>query len=323
MSNAYNILGVSESSSKEEIKKAYKKLAMKHHPDRDGGDPEKFQEISNAYDELTSDKPKFQEMGENDIFSHMFSGFHPFGGGNQRRENEFQNKKCVRKTIVISIIEAYTGVHKKLSINVDKKCSNCITVCNKCNGLGYVHKQVRQNMGFACVIQTIQLPCECNEGDIIKQDTCSKCNNKRKINENKIVNIHVEPGSLDGTEYKFDDIIQDSIIVFKLNINLPKNIKIESNNIILKHDIDFLDTFLGCKFTYIHPSGENICIDTFNHQEILKQDTPFVVKQKGMCKSKDLYVKFNIIYPKLVISSDKLTHKKEIKDLCNLHIIKK
>ena len=101
MSDPHTILGVPRDASKEDIKKAYRKLAMKYHPDK-GGDPQKFQEISNAYDDLTNDKPQEHlGMDPNDMFQHMFGGMggNPFGsdpfGGPRARRRDPNEKKTV------------------------------------------------------------------------------------------------------------------------------------------------------------------------------------------------------------------------------------
>lgn len=305
MSDPYNILGVSQNASKEDIKKAYKKLAMKHHPDK-GGDPKKFQEITNAYDALTNEKHDsmntFNPFEEMDIFSHFF--------GNMNKQTQ-QNKRVLRKIINISMYDAYHGVKKKISVSNEEQCEQCNTICKQCNGSGMRTIQVVNNMGFTKIIQTQTIPCDlCKNGHVKKQsNNCNLCGNTGKINTNKTVDIVITSGTKDGKTYKYDNILKDVIIEVQIRIDKIKNYTIDNNNnLIYKHNVAFIDTLFGTRFEIPHPSGEAVFIDTNELNHIITNTTPLTLSNKGMTQDKVLQVVFNVTYPKInkkISSEDK------------------
>ena len=148
MTDYYEVLGVDKNSSKEEIKKAYKKLAKKYHPDLNPGKEEKFKEINEAAAVLTDDKKKqqydqFGKEGSNSGFE-GFSGFDMndifesfgdiFGGfGNQRRRGP-RSGNDLRFDIDITLEEAAFGVNKKVIISK-------LEICDKCDGIGAKSKE--------------------------------------------------------------------------------------------------------------------------------------------------------------------------------------
>ena len=130
MPDPYEILGVERTASPEDIKKAYRKLAVKHHPDK-GGDQEKFKEISAAYEILSDAEKKnnYDQFGDaqgpqgggmpdmNDIFKNFFGGM---GHGPQQRGPTRRQDR--QHTIHISLEDAFKGVVKKLKINIEHPC---------------------------------------------------------------------------------------------------------------------------------------------------------------------------------------------------------
>ena len=154
----YDVLGVDKSADSKTIKKAYRKLAMKHHPDK-GGDPEKFKEINAAHEVLSSEEKRelYDKYGPEglrqgggggggmgDIFDMFFGGRGGAGGGRAARREKAQLKPTVKK-INIDMEQIYNG-HLK-SVIVDRKtvCVGCdgkggknITTCGQCKGRGVV-----------------------------------------------------------------------------------------------------------------------------------------------------------------------------------------
>ena len=191
----YDVLGVSKESTQDEIKKAYRKLALIFHPDK-GGDPEKFKEISEAYETLSDpdkrenyDNPE-PEMnfggGNADIFN-MF-----FGGGGQRQEEQ----KCedIRFTLDITLELAFVGGNKKLKVTKNIICDKChFEMCPECKGTGTV-TTMRQHGPF---IQQLQSHCtKCKIGNLHKG--CEKCNDTCVIQESSIITINIKRGTANG-----------------------------------------------------------------------------------------------------------------------------
>ncbi|KAJ0083447.1 hypothetical protein Patl1_30235 [Pistacia atlantica] len=140
----YEILGVSKNASQDDLKKAYKKAAIKNHPDK-GGDPEKFKELAQAYEVLSDPEKReiYDQYGEDalkegmgggggghdpfDIFQSFFGGS-PFGGGSSRGRRQRRGEDVVHP-LKVSLEDLYQGTTKKLSLSRN-------VICSKCNGKG-------------------------------------------------------------------------------------------------------------------------------------------------------------------------------------------
>lgn len=241
----YEILGVPRTASEEEIKKSYKKLALKYHPDKnkDPDAPERFKEISEAYDVLS--KPDKREIydryGEEglknggftatsaeDIFSQIFGGgmfgsMFGFGGGGRggsaSQQGPTKGKDAVHP-LSVSLEEMYTGTVKRLRITRMIKCPKCQATgsksksapvkCSRCRGTGIqvVTKQV--GPGF---IQQFQSRCEQCEGEgtvVDKDDLCPNCQGKRLVEDKKLIEVNVDRGAYDNQRVVFEGEANDS-----------------------------------------------------------------------------------------------------------------
>ena len=228
----YEVLGVDKSTNKEEIKKAYRKLALKFHPDKNKGDKaaeEKFKEASEAYHVLSDEKRKanydqfghaaFQGGGQggfgnfdfsssfSDIFEDVFGDFGDFGFGGARsgRSRTINRGSDLRYDISIELNDAFSGTEKNISYTTYKKCKTCSgsgakpgskpTSCSYCNGQG----KVRSSQGFFTIQQTCP---ECSgEGEKIS-NPCSSCTGIGKTQSNESVSVKIPKGVDDGTRIR-------------------------------------------------------------------------------------------------------------------------
>jgi molecular chaperone DnaJ len=228
----YEVLGVNKSSSKDEIKKAYRKIALKNHPDRNPDNQEaeaKFKEASEAADVLLDPKKKqqydqfghsgmngqgfggfnsdnFQDFG--DIFGDIFGDFFGGGGSGRRRGGRNSNARHgndLQTTMHVTFEEAAFGVEKKLQLHKDITCSSCTgtgaskgsspVTCDTCNG----HGEVRRQQGFF----TIQTSCpKCNGAGQMIKNPCKPCHGKGTSKKNVELMVKIPAGIDQGQRLK-------------------------------------------------------------------------------------------------------------------------
>ena len=195
----YEILGVSKDADQATIKKAYRKLALQHHPDK-GGDSEKFKQISKAFEVLNDQEKrsmydKFGEdglegggAGAHDIFNMFFGG----GGRQQEQKQKTKNKVC---NIQVPLEDFYKGRDINFEVNRKRECKACSgsglkqgakkQKCKDCNGKGMKVKVVQIGPGM---IQQMQSKCSTcyGEGYIINNsDKCKVCKGNKIVDEKK------------------------------------------------------------------------------------------------------------------------------------------
>ena len=224
MKNLYEILGVNQNATADEIKKAYKKLAIKYHPDRNKGNKEaedKFKEIGAAYAILSDEqkRARYDRFGTvdedmmsgtgfdfSDIFGRVFGGgFSDIFGGHQRRESYPSEAQSIQVNIPLSIEDIFKGYDHEIEYTIDKRCSDCggtggtgVETCPHCHGTGTFVKV--QQSGFGIFQQ--QMPCpHCNATGKIIKNKCSKCNGTGTVKAKQKCKVSFSSGVKDG-EYK-------------------------------------------------------------------------------------------------------------------------
>ena len=232
----YEVLGVSKSADATEIKKAYRKLALKYHPDKNPGDKEaeeKFKEAAEAYDVLSNEEKRrrYDQFGHagvggaghggvggglsmDDIFSQFgdifgsfggFSGFGGFGGGRSaRRVNRGTN---LRVKVKMNLQEIATGIEKKIKVKKYVACQHCngtgakdgksYSTCSTCKGSGQVTRV--QNTILGAMQTTSTCPtCE-GEGKIINEK-CTFCNGEGVLMSEEVISINIPAGVGEGMQ---------------------------------------------------------------------------------------------------------------------------
>ena len=241
LQNLYELLGVSKTANDDEIKKAYKKMALKFHPDRNINNKEeanvKFQEVNRAYQTLSNPekRSRYDQFGvidgvndsggggggmpdgfnPMDIFSNMFGGsMFGRGNGNGNGRGDKNNEKSPNKqiSINISLIDVYKGRMVNIEFNkiiCCEKCNGCgaknkesITTCITCNGKGKIIKIMQMgNM----IQQNIQHCNNCNGLGkmILPVNYCITCNGKKGIVCKRNIECYVRPGTSNGATISF------------------------------------------------------------------------------------------------------------------------
>ena len=232
----YEVLGVTKTASGEEIKKAYRKLAMQYHPDRNPDNKEaeaKFKDINEAYEVLKDEQKRaaydryghqaftggfggagaganpfngfdFTGAGFADVFSDIFSEF--TGQGRARQRSYAQRGDDIRYDVTLTLEEAYVGLEKEINITSSKECETCHghgtadgkepLVCATCGGSG----KVRTQQGGFFVFETVCPQCR-GAGRVIL-DKCKKCRGTGKEKLEKSLKIKIPAGIENGTRMR-------------------------------------------------------------------------------------------------------------------------
>lgn len=280
MKDYYQTLGIDKNASKDEIKKAFHKLAHKYHPDKNGGDDTKFKEVNEAYQTLSDDKKRAQydQFGTTggasgfDMGGFDFSGFGQggfggfdmgdifgdiFGGGRSRTRKGAD----LQTRINLSFKESIFGVEKEIKITKPSVCNDCdgsgakkgtdLHTCTQCSGSGNVKKVQRTILG---TISTSEICNKCFGKGKIPKDECVKCRGTGVVNEARTIKIGVPAGINNGETLRLSGMGEaitggnpgDLYVI--VSVENHKTIKRAGNDLIYTLPIKLTDALLGASY---------------------------------------------------------------------------
>ncbi len=330
----YDVLGVNKSSTADQIKAAYRKLAVKYHPDKNKGDKaseEKFKEASEAYHVLSDSERKqnYDNFGHaafengaggkggfgnfdfsssfSDIFEDFFSDFGGRGGRRGRKEN-FRGAD-LRYDLSITLEEAYTGKKQDIKFSTSEKCNTCngsgskpghdTGSCSMCGG----HGQVRSSQGFFTVQQTCS---QCSGTGEEITNPCNNCGGQGKKQASKRLSVTIPKGVDDGTRIRLagkgeagtKGAGSGDLYLF-INVNSHDLFKRSDENLFFECPISIADAALGTSIEIPTIDGGKAKIKIPSGTQSGKQ---FRLKGKGMPYMResgngDLYVQVNTEVP--------------------------
>ena len=338
MRDYYEVLGVSKTASDDEIKKAYRQLAKKYHPDMNPGDKEaedKFKEVNQAYAVLSDPekKARYDQFGPEaaegngfggggfggfggiegfdfgDIFGDIFGG----GGGTRARRNGPQRGVDLAQRVTISFEVAAFGCKKEIKYTKVDKCGECggsgcaegssPKTCSRCNGTGQVRVQQRTPLG---VFQSTKTCDACGgRGQTIKEP-CPVCNGSGSVRKTRKLEVNIPQGIDHGQTVSVRGQGEAGLkggpagdLLITVYIKKNSVFSREGNNVYVDVPITFVQAALGCEFE-IHTIDGSV---TQRFPEGTQHGTKFRLKGKGIPSIRggargDQYVRVIVEVPK-------------------------
>jgi molecular chaperone DnaJ len=330
----YDVLGVEKNASADQIKSAYRKKAVKYHPDKNKGDKtaeEKFKEASEAYHVLSDSERKqnydnfghaafengasgrggFSNFDFSSHFSDIFEDFfgEGFGGGGRRSRRSNNRGSDLRYDLSISLEESYTGKKQDIKFSTSDKCDNCsgsgskpghdAGSCSMCGGQG----QVRSSQGFFTVQQTCP---QCSGSGEMITNPCGSCGGQGKKQASKRLSVTIPKGVDDGTRIRLAGKGEagsrgggNGDLYLFINVYSHDLFKRSDENLFFECPISIADAALGTSMEIPTIDGGKAKIKIPSGTQSGKQ---FRLKGKGMPYMRgdgtgDLYVQVNTEVP--------------------------
>jgi len=337
--DCYQVLGISKTSSLDDIKKAYRKLAMQYHPDRNPGNKEaekKFKEATEAYEILKDPdkKAQYDKYGHQDNnFSSGFGGgrggfegfdfndiFSNFGdmfsdGSSAKQSNRGSD---VRYNLTISLEEAFLGVEQKITFSIASSCDACggsgsaenskPQTCGTCNGSG----KIRAQQGFFIVEKTCHT---CKGAGTIIKNPCKKCHGSGRVNKEKTMSVKIPAGVEDGNRIRLNNEGEAGTrggkpgdLYVYISVRKHKHFVRKDNDLYLELPLLFTTATLGGNVEVPTIDGTKT---TLNIPEYTQNNTQFRLKAKGMSvlnsggRRGDMFVQINLVAPTKLTAEEK------------------
>ena len=323
MPDLYERLEVSNGASADEIKKAYMKMARKHHPDK-GGDAELFKHVQEAYEVLSDDvrrqvydatgsvngqqqQPHHQNFPFPDIFASMFGGGAAPGSEPPMGRRSSGKGPSNQANVAMGLDNFYNGFEINMNFKKKVKCGSCkdsSSPCGNCGGCGI--RTVMQQMG-PMMFQS-QRPCDpCRGSGVINMSHCANCKNERYVETDRTVTAKITPGMRENENMIFEgecsespehDTPGDLVITLRL---APSRYEWKNDdNLYLTHTITFKESILGFVVTLDdHPSRKQQVLrwsgGPLIHGTVLSMDGKGMPKRGGGFG--DLKIKLNVAEP--------------------------
>jgi len=335
----YDLLNITPDASDADIKKAFRKMAMKYHPDKNPDDPEaaeKFKEASAAY-EILSDpekRSKYDKFGK-DAFKDggmgmnaedIFSSFFGFGGspfGFSRAQRGPRKTKDMITALAVSLEDLYNGTTKRMKVTRKVLCKDCnatgsasgkSTTCQTCSGTG--RRVIVRQFGPGMITKQEALCDQCQgQGEVISpKDKCKKCAGRKVNEEKKFVDVEIDKGMKEGKKITFRGDADEAPgcvagdLIFVIKENDHPLFKRDGVHLFIEKEIPLANALTGYQFIINHLDGRKILIKT-PQGDILKPGDTREVRNEGMpvysrpYEKGNLYVKFKIIFPEKLTSN--------------------
>jgi molecular chaperone DnaJ len=331
----YELLGITKTASKEDIKKAFHKLAHKYHPDKKGGDADRFKEVSEAYSVLSDDKKRAEYDSYGRVFGaggaggfggagaggfdfsqfqdafnqggfdmgDIFSDF--FAGGTRTRRG-----RDISIDIELSFRDSVFGVKRSVLLAKTGVCDTCqgsgaakgseVITCTHCNGQGKVHETTNSFFGAVTMVQ----PCRhCRATGKIPKEKCHTCRGEGIYKKQEEIEIAV-PAGIDGGEMIRLSGMGEAVgggtsgdLYVKVHVTPDARFKKDGPNLVTELSVKLSDALLGASYKIESLDGT----EDLDIPQGVKHGEMLVIRGKGVPTARgkrgDLYVKVRITLP--------------------------
>eukprot|EP01120_Amphizonella_sp_Union-15-10_P010356 TRINITY_DN412_c0_g7_i1.p1 TRINITY_DN412_c0_g7~~TRINITY_DN412_c0_g7_i1.p1 ORF type:complete len:445 (+),score=97.07 TRINITY_DN412_c0_g7_i1:48-1382(+) len=330
----YQVLGVDRKSTKEEIKKAYRKLAMEFHPDRNPSAGDKFKEVSEAYSVLSDDEKRkmydqfgeegVQNMGQvnyDDIFSDIFQNFGGFGGfpgGPRPRSQKSSRTSHLNHELELTLEDLFLGKTVKLNFTKDVVCDTCkgkgstvpnaLQDCSSCRGTGMKTYTSQVAPGFVQQIQQVCNVCS-GEGKMIRpKDQCTTCKAQKTVKKQVVLDVKVPAGTKDGEHIIFKGeahqvpgVSSGDVIIVVRQKKHPV-FKRNGADLLIERKLSLGEALAGFSFKLTHLDGRQILVESSPDGNIIRPGDLRMISGEGMPTGRgssrgNLYFKFAVDFP--------------------------
>ncbi|KAF8919422.1 hypothetical protein CPB85DRAFT_1276599 [Mucidula mucida] len=320
----YDLLEVPPNASESDLKKAYRKKALRLHPDK-GGDPDKFKEVTHAYEVLSDPDRRavYDARGEaglseaggggmdpQDLFSQLFGGggFGGFGGGGPSSRQPRKTKDLVHR-VHVTLEDLYKGKTTKLALTRNIICAKCkgkggkdgaVKPCPPCRATGV--KITMRQMGP--MIQQIQSPCD------DAKDRCTQCKGKKVVPDKKFLEVHIDKGMKGGQTIQFrgesdqSPTAEAGDVIIVIEEKPHERFRRQENDLICEVEVDLLTALAGGEFAIRH-LDERALLVKVHPGEIVRHGDLKLIRGQGMPSQRhhepgDLYVKLSVKFPETI-----------------------
>ncbi|KAM9814407.1 dnaJ homolog subfamily A member 4 [Syngnathus typhle] len=321
----YDLLGVGPKASAEEIKKAYRKLALKYHPDKNPNEGEKFKLISQAYDVLSDSKKRdlYDQGGEQAIKEGGMGGasspmdiFNMFFGGGGRMQRERRGKNIVHQ-LSVSLEDMYNGCTRKLALQKNVVCEKCegyggkkgtLEKCSSCKGRGVQIKVQQIGPGMIQQIQSMCGDCHGQGESFSSKDRCKNCNGHKVERKKKILEVHIDKGMRDGQKITFhgegdqEPDLEPGDVIIVLDQKEHSLFKRSDDKLTMTMSIKLVEALCGFKKA-INTLDDRTLVITSQPGEVIKNNDTKVIQSEGMpvyrspYEKGQLFIQFQVEFP--------------------------
>ncbi|XP_061678552.1 dnaJ homolog subfamily A member 4 [Syngnathoides biaculeatus] len=321
----YDLLGVGPKASADEIKKAYRKLALKYHPDKNPNEGEKFKLISQAYDVLSDPKKRdlYDQGGEQAIKEGGMTGgsspmdiFNMFFGGGGRMQRERRGKNIVHQ-LSVTLEDMYNGSTRKLALQKNVICEKCegyggkkgaLEKCLSCKGRGVQIKVQQIGPGMIQQIQSMCGDCHGQGESFSSKDRCKNCNGHKVERKKKILEVHIDKGMRDGQKITFhgegdqEPDLEPGDVIIVLDQKDHSLFKRSDDNLTMTMSIKLVEALCGFKKA-INTLDDRTLLMSSLPGEVIKNNDTKVIQNEGMpvyrspYEKGQLFVQFQVEFP--------------------------